>query len=316
MTRSSIVFITILLLCVVISSADVVDKIAVLVNDEFITLSEIDAMVAPVSTKYRTIYSGEELDKKLDEARRGAVEQLIDQKLLLGAAKKENIEVSEKEIDARVEDVNKNFETPADFEKAIQGQGMTMAKLRARYKEQIMVRHLIERKVISRISVSPTEVDAYYKEHADALAAPESIKLSNILIRLKGDPAETEKAAALAKDIFARLKAGEGFAACAKEYSEGAGAEEGGAMGYVKKGDLMPQIDEVIFNLKPGEVSDIIQTSLGYHIFKVEEKAEAKTPELAEVRRRIEDAIFREKIDSGAKEFVKDLRKHAYIAFK
>ncbi len=315
MLKNSAVFLMVFFSCAALR-ADVVDKIAVVVNDEVVTLSEIDAAAAPLSEKYKTIYSGEELDKKLSFARHDAVEQLIDQKVLLGAAKRENVEVSEKEIDARVEDVAKNFSSRSDFEKAIQGQGMTMTKLRARYKDQIMVRRLIEKKVISRISVSPVEVDNYYKEHSDRFAAPEEISLRNILIRMKDDPSDTQKRAELAQDILKRLKSGEDFAALAKEYSEGPGAEEGGSMGFVRRGDLMKQIEDAVFNLEPGGVSEIIQTSLGYHMFKVEERVKARTPELAEVKRKVEDTIFREKIDKGAKEFVKDLRKHAYIAFK
>ena len=87
-------------------------------------------------------------------------------------------------------------------------------------------------------------------------------------------------------------------------------------MGYVKKGDLLPEIDKVVFDLKEGELSGIIQTNLGYHIFKVEEKKPARTLSISEARRDIEEAVFREKIEQRVKDWVEGLKKHAYIAFK
>ena len=87
-------------------------------------------------------------------------------------------------------------------------------------------------------------------------------------------------------------------------------------MGYVKKGDLLPEIEKVVFNLKPGETSEVVQSSLGYHIFKVEEKEPSKTLSFQEARRDVEEAIYRSKIDSKMKGWLEGLRKNAYIAFK
>ena len=87
-------------------------------------------------------------------------------------------------------------------------------------------------------------------------------------------------------------------------------------MGYVKKGDLMPQIEEIVFNLKEGQISGIIQSPLGYHIFRVDEKKIRRTKELSEVRQNIEEFLYREKANQKLKSWVDSLAKSAYIEFK
>lgn len=295
--------------------AEVVDKIAIVVNDEIICDSEIENTLYPVYQRYKTIYAGDKLMEKLEEARQRAIEQLIEDKLILSEAKKLNIEVSDKEINARLEEVKRNFGSEEDFENAILDQRMTIKDLKARYKEQMMTRKLIDQNVGARIAITPIDVNNYYNSHLGEFAQEEALKLRNILIRPKDD-SDVQRALDLAKDIEKKLKDGADFAQAAKAYSEGPGAGEGGMIGYVKKGDLLPEIETVVFNLKEGEVSDIIQTSLGYHIFKLEEKREARTLTLREARRDAEEAIFREKIKEKIKDWVESLKKNAYIAFK
>lgn len=294
---------------------EVVDKIVVIVNNEIITQREIDRVLMPIYEQYQALYYGDELVKKLDEARKNVIEQLIEDRLILSEAKKLNIEVDERGVEARLADVKKRFGSKEEFEHVLSGQGLTLKDLTTRYLEQMMIRGLIDRKVGSKVTVSPVEINRYYDEHMNEFIQPEGITLRNILIRPKKDLAP-EKAIDLAKEILRRIQEGGDFALLAKEYSEGPNASGGGLMGYVKKGDLLPEIESVVFNLKEGELSGIIQTSLGYHIFKVEEKRERKVLSLSEVRADVEEAVFREKVKDRLKGWIETLRKNAYIAFK
>ncbi len=306
----------IVLLFAAFAAAEVIDKIAVVVNDEVITLSEIDETLRPVYDRYRLIYQEEDLAKKLEEARQKIIEQLVDQKLLVSAAKKDKTEVLPEEVEERIEELKKRLGTKENFDSALKNDNITLKELKIRYKEQVMVKKFIDKNVISKITLSPVEVKNYYDMHTDEFSEPETVRLSNILIKLKDDPAAIKMDAETAKAILNKIKEGEDFAALAKQYSEGPGAEAGGDMGYVRKGDLMGEIDSVVFSMKPGEVSGIVQTSLGYHIFKVEEKTPARMKTFDEVRSDIEDHMFRYKIDEGVKDTVRKLRKNAYISFK
>ena len=295
--------------------AAIFDKIAVVVNDEVITDGEIEKAIEPLYEQYRTIYRGNELMKKLEEAKQRVVEQLIEERLILSQAKKLNIEVDEQEIDKKIADTQARFGSKEEFEKALRAQRISLKDLRARYKEQLISRRLVDEKVGAKITVTPIEASNYYNAHKEEFVLPEEIKLDNILISPAGSLGP-QKAADLAKEIARRLKEGGDFAGLAKVYSEGPGASEGGSMGYVKRGELMPEIEKVVFNMKEGEVSGMIQTHLGYHFFKVEEKKASMVRPFTEVQAGVEEAVFREKIKDKLKGWVEGLKKNAYIAFK
>ncbi len=299
----------------VVSCAAVVDKIVVVINNEVITQGEIDRILGPVYEQYKTVLSGEQLIKKLDDARQAVMAQLIEEKLVLSEAKKQNIEVDEKDINAKVEESKKHFPSDELFEQALADQHLSLKELKVKFKEQLMSKRLIDQKVGSKIIITPNEVVNYYNAHTQDFAQPEKIKLSNIMIKPK-ENVRVEKTVELVGEIARRLKAGGDFAEIAKEYSEGPGAAEGGMMGYVKRGDLMPEIEKVVFAMKEGEVSGMIRTKVGYHFFKVDEKKAPESMSLSDARRLIEETIWMSKMKEKSRGWIEDLRKHAYIAFK
>jgi len=161
----------------------VVDKIVVVVNSEIITQREIDVTLAPVYEQYKTMYKGAELIKKLEEAREDIIKQLIEDRLILSEAKKANIDVEDKEIDARMADIRNRAGGEVELEKMLGQQNLTVNELRARYKEKIMIRKLIDRKVGAKIIITPLEVKTYYNDHKDQFLQPEEIDLRQILIK-------------------------------------------------------------------------------------------------------------------------------------
>jgi len=297
-----------------IARGEVVDKIAIIVNDDVITEGEINRLMEPAYQKYRNAYSGSKLIKVLDDTRQKVIEQLIEDKLMLGEAKRENIDVSDKEVDERLDEAARHFESKKSFEEALADQHIKIKDLRQRYREQLMVKKTIDKKVGSRVVMTPIDVSNYYNSHISEFAVPAEVKLWNILI--KPDPVNPQKRYELVREILRRLREGGDFAALAKVYSEGPNASEGGLMGYVRKGDLLPEIEKVVFDMKAGAISGMVQTSLGYHIFKVEDRKETRTLSFPEAHRQVEEAVFRDKIREKAKAWVEGLKKNAYIAFK
>jgi len=296
--------------------AGVIDKIAVVVNNEAVTMGEIDQMLVPVYARYKTIYKDErELMKKMEETRQKIVEQLIEDKLILGEAKKLNVEVDEKEVDAKIAQVEKQFASKNAFTRALMEQHMSVKELKAKHREQLMSRKIIDAKIGSRVIVTPVEVHAYYNSHINDFIQPAEVKIRNILIKIK-DEFDVQRASSLAKDVESKLRSGGDFVTLAETHSEGPGAAEGGLMGTVKKGDLMPELEKVIFSLKEGEVSEIVQSPLGYHIFKIDEIKPERTLSDSEAYKEIEELLFREKVKQKIKGWIDTLRKNAYIAFK
>jgi len=211
-------------------SAEVIDKIIVVVNNEVITQGELDRMLVPLYQRYSSMYQGSELISRLDEARQAILSQIIEEKLILGEAKKLNIEVDEKDVAAKLEESQKRFGSRELFERALAEQRMTPRDLKNKLREQLMIRRLIDQKVGSKIIMTPVDVSEYYRKHMDEFVQPEEVKLWNILIRTK-EGADPAKAAELAAQVQKQLKEGGDFASLAKANSEGPGAADGGLMG-------------------------------------------------------------------------------------
>ena len=310
------VIITFLAALTALSGAAVVDRIVVVVNNEIITQREVDIMLAPVYGQYRNMYKGEELIKMLEDVREKILKQLIEDRLIFSEAKKLNITIEEKEIDARIDEMRSKVGSERELENMLNEQNLTLNELRARYKEKIMIRKLVDQKVGAKIIITPLEVKNYYNGNKDSFMQPEEIRLRSILIKPSKERGGEAGALQAMRGIMKRLKEGCGFEGLAKEYSDAPGADESGSMGYVKKGDLMPQIEEIVFNLKEGEITGIIQSPLGYHIFKVDERKIRRMRELAEVRQDIEEFLYREKAGQKLKGWIDSLAKSAYIEFK
>jgi parvulin-like peptidyl-prolyl isomerase len=297
-----------------LSLAEVTNKILAVVNDEVITQQELEEVLVPIYVQYQTMYRGQELEEKFAQAQKDMFNQLIEDRLLLQQAKKENIQVNDKEVEAKIEELKQRFPNPEQFMVALEQQGISLNKLEDLYREQLMIRELVNRQVRSRVVVDPQQVTDYYQKHLEEFREPEAIKISNILIRTKDVTEATAKDEA--EEVLKALKEGGDFAQLAQEHSQGPNAKEGGEMGFVSKGQLLKDIDEVIFKLNPGEISGLIKTNLGYHIFKVEEKRPSSIKPLNEVRTQISDILYKQMFDQKFNEWIERLKKHAYIAIK
>jgi parvulin-like peptidyl-prolyl isomerase len=309
------IFVFMFLACAV--RAAVIDKIVVVVNNEIITQREIDVMLAPVYAQYKNVYKGAELIKKLEETREQIIKQLIEDRLILSEAKKADIKVEDKDVEDRLEDVRKKIGGDMELDNMLAQQNLTLNEMRARFREKIMIRKLIDRKVGARIIITPLEVKTYYNDHRQEFLKPEEIQLRQIVVKPAGTgKAQQDESFKKTKDLLKRLKDGCDFAGLAKEYSNGPNASEGGLMGYIKRGELMPQLEDIVFNLKDGECSNIIQSDVGYHIFKVEGRMEKRIMDFPEVRQEIEDRIYREKANQRLRGWIDSLAKNAYIEFK
>jgi parvulin-like peptidyl-prolyl isomerase len=313
--KLSLLLVFLYLSFVVFSYAEVVGKILVIVNDEIITQGEVDKILIPIYRQYRKLYTDRELAKKLDDARRNVLQKLIQDKLLLSEAKRLKVEVEDKEVEKRINEVRKRFPDEEEFKHALAEENIVLSELEKRFKERMLIERVIDMEIRGRVSVSPGEIMNYYQSHKDEFEEPEKIKLGSILIKISEKRPE-EEALELAKKILARLGEGANFATLAKEYSEGPYAASGGDMGWVKTGELMGKINDLIFSLEENEISGILKTGLGFHIFMAEEKQLPRAKEFHEARDDIEKILFNNKIEGHIGQWVESLKKDAYIAFR
>jgi peptidyl-prolyl cis-trans isomerase C len=151
--------------------------------------------------------------------------------------------------------------------------------------EQILVQALIEREILNKVKVNDEEVLEYYEQNKDGFTEKEQVHLYNILL-------ETEEEA---QNVLEQLKAGEDFSEIAIEKSTGPSASNGGDMGFISKGSIIPEIDEAVFALNIGELTDIIKSDYGFHILKVTEKKPESIKALEEAKDEIMQTLLPEK---------------------
>ena len=170
--------------------------------------------------------------------------------------------------------------------------------------EQAAVQGLLREEVVSKVEVTDAEIEAYYREHLDELREPEKITVRQILVLTSNQ----------ARDVRRRLsKDPKSFDVLARTMSKAPEASSGGLMGVFSKGQLPAELESAAFALATGGTSDVIETSLGYHVLRVEARDAAREPTLAEARARIRTQISRRKADQAVRQFVLGLMARAKV---
>jgi len=169
--------------------------------------------------------------------------------------------------------------------------------------EQILVQALIEREILDKIKVNDEEVSEYYEQNKDSFTEKEQVHLYNILL-------ETEEEA---QDILEQLKAGGDFSEIAIEKSTGPSAAQGGDLGYLTKGTIIPEIEEVVFALEVEELSEVIKTDFGFHILKITEKKPETSKALEEVKEDIIQTLLPTKQKEAFENLLEELKGKAKI---
>ena len=305
------------------------NRIVAVVNNDVITQSELHRALVPVYLQMQASLSPEDMSKQMDEVRERVLSQLIDERLMLQEARSPRpvevgkgkigtppvIAVSDDEVEEMIKDTQKKFSGPEEFEDALQQQNLTLEDLKLRFKDQITIRKLIGREIHSRLTVSPSQVTAYYEAHKADFVSPQAAQVATILIRPK-DNLDVARAESLAKDLYRQLGQGADFYDLAKRYSDGFNPAMGGKIGLLEKGKSRKEIDNVLFDLKAGQVSPVIRTPSGFHLFLIESARPARQMELSEAQSEIQDLLLSEKGSVRYNDWIAKLRADAYISVK
>jgi peptidyl-prolyl cis-trans isomerase SurA len=211
---------------------------------------------------------------RITESDGETLEQFITERLLEAEVRDAGIKVTDEDVEHYVEEVKKNNRlSETDFKLALARDGLTLEGYRTSVKSELEKTELVRRQVRSKISVTDADVERYYKLNAKNYRAADRARFRHILFSLseKAVPEVVETTFLKAKEVHARIEAGEDFAKLAGEISEGAGRGAGGDIGWVNRGTLIAGLDEAAFEkLSVGQVSEPFRTSMGYHIVKLE----------------------------------------------
>jgi peptidyl-prolyl cis-trans isomerase SurA len=322
------------LLPALVSADSVVEEVVARVNNEIITRSEYvrsrDQLKQEVQQQEPT-----NADRAFAEKQADVLRDLIDQQLLLQKGKDLGI-TGDTELIKKLDEMRKqmNLETMEDLEKAAQAQGASYEEFKQNMRNQIVTQRVISDEVGRHLAMNKDEELKFYNDHKAQMERPEQVRLSEILIAPKPPakpaglngkpepPTEAENAAALseaqakAKDLLDQIHKGANFADLAKKNSDGPSAKEGGDLSYFNRGALAKELEDKVYGLKPGEVTDVIRTKQGYVILQVTEHQQAGIPALKEVEPRIADALYMQKLQPALRGYLTTLREQAYIDVK
>jgi peptidyl-prolyl cis-trans isomerase C len=282
------------------------------VNGEAINAAELETAVKGLEGRA----GGPVPPDQRDRVYRGVLDDMIGYKLLMQEAATRKVVVPDAEIEAQVAQIRGQFPNQQQFEQAMAAQKMTLQEIRDDARKEISVEKLVEGEIKAKIAVKPEAISDFYQKNQDKFQQGESVRASHILITVAqgSDAATKAQAKAKAEGILTDLKGGKDFAATAKENSQDPGsAVQGGDLGYFEKGQMVPQFEQVAFSLKPGQMSDLVETQFGYHIIKVADKKEAHVVPLDEAKPQIEQYLTEQNRHAETETFVNTLKAKAKI---
>mgnify|MGYP001159362110 CR=1 FL=1 len=301
------------------AQAVIVDRILAIVNDTLITQSDLNNTFAPVKKKIEASLSGEEREKTLMEAREAILNRMIDSILIEQEAAKLGITVQDEEVTGTVKNIlsQKNL-TLDDFEKILEKEGMSLDAYKKEVKEQMTRSRVIRRELRSAIAVSEEEIGEYYTKHRAEYEGQTAVRLRQIVLFFPDNDDEGMKGKIKTdmEAILKRLKSGEPFEKLASQFSQAPTARDGGDIGFVERGVMNPDMEQIAFSMEPGQISGIIESTTGLSIITVTEKRGDGTRGFESVRDEIKDRIMDAKMEKKYDEWMGDLRKKAHITLK
>lgn len=244
----------------------------------------------------------ERTPEEVEPYKRALLDTLVKRMLLLQQAKQHNLAVTPEEVDRQMLRLSGDYPTDSFSDVLAQGQ-LSLAELRARESQRLIIEKLFAHHVYARVAVTEEELRAYFAAHEAEFQEPEQVHAAQIVVKGLDE----------ARRVQAQLKAGKKFADLARRYSLSADAKVGGDLGFFPRGQMPPAFDAVVFNMRPGQISDVVSTEYGYHLFRVIEFKPARKRDLAEVRKVVETRLVKLKQAEAQEAFEKDLRDKAKI---
>jgi peptidyl-prolyl cis-trans isomerase SurA len=315
MKKTIVLLVALFLVLPLVASAEMVSGIAALVNDEPITTYDLakeeEAMKSGMgdTSSLATAAARAQL-------RQAALDALVNKKLIEQKVKELDIRVSDEEVRQAIEDVKKtNNITEENLVAALAARGISFDAYKAQLKDQLERLRLISLEVRSKIQVSEKEIQDYFSAHAGNYQVDEAFHARQIFLAVPATATEDQqkKIQEKAEKVLREAKSGADFAELAKKYSDDPSGKEGGDLGFLNKGELLPEFEKALISMRVGEVSGLVRTTAGIHIIKLVDYREGKTQSLDSAKREVEDLLYKQKSEERFSQWLDGLRKNAAI---
>jgi parvulin-like peptidyl-prolyl isomerase len=288
-----------------LSEARLQDRIVAIVNSELIMLSDVKREFESEQERLSREHRGHDLAQRLQTAEYMALTKLIERRLQLQEAKAKKVEVSDLDVKQALEQMKR------------QGNPLDIANPshRQTVRDQLLLMRVVDQHIRGNITVGDSELKRFYHEHRDRFAFPEEYQLSQIIVQPRS-PDGLAEALTKARRAMDDLKRGEKFEDVAMQYSDGANALQGGRLGLVRQGELIPVIEQAVARLVPGGISDIIESPEGIQIIRMDDRKPKRFRPYEDVRREIQELVYQQKSEEMYQSWLADLKNKAYIEIK
>ena len=239
---------------------------------------------------------------QLAALRHTVLQARVDRLLFVQEAGKRGLEIPPADVEQRLQRMRADW-PPEEFEALLAQRHQTLDELRTELRSQLVQERLFHELVYPRVAITEEEIRVELDAHPELLQEPEQVHAAQIVVK------ELDQA----KEIRAKLRDGAKFADLARERSLSADAKDGGDLGWFPRGVMPPQFDAVAFSLGAGQISDVVTTDYGFHIFKLLERRPARKRDVGTVRAEVERRLLRAKQEQAQTDFVTQLRSKADI---
>lgn len=246
--------------------------------------------------------SGELATEEVLGLKKEMLEKMIERELILQEAARLGVRVSKEEIEKRVEILLADY-SPGELGVALKREEIDFEKWKKEAEEDLIVDKVIYLQINSKVLLEEGELKQYYEEHKDEFSQPGQVRALHIVV-------ETEQEA---REILKKLKKGEDFQKIAEERSISPDAKKGGDLGFFGEGQMPKEFDDAVFKLKKGEISSVVKTPFGYHLFKVTDKVSGGMKTFADVKEMLETKLVMERQNLEFDKWIKTLKKNAEI---
>jgi len=296
-----------LLLFAVPVHAEVINKILATIDGEPITAYELKQFAE------RTI-RGRQVNSN-DQAM--LLDALITEKLVTKEVSDKGVVVRDEDVEHYIDGIKERNKINDDqLKQALAQQGLTLESYHAQIREDIQRQQLISHEIRGKVNVTPEEVQRYYEAHLSEYSTPSKLQLAHIVFRLEPDASPDRVVAVMAKaeEVQGRLKKGADFGELAKQVSEDATAQNGGELGWFKKGEMLEPLEKAAETVKVGQVSDPVRTNVGVHLIKVEAREEASHQNLDDLAAQIKEKLYNAALEERFQKWLTDeLRKRHHV---
>jgi parvulin-like peptidyl-prolyl isomerase len=314
-------------LLVVPVRAEIIEQVLVKVNGDILTKTEFEQRQVAILRSRPELANvspeSDALQRAVAEVTPTLILEAVDELLLIQRGRELGLALGDEQFKTIIENIKKqnNLEDEERFQAALRQEGMTMADLRRNLERQMFVSQVQQRDIADKISVTEDESKAYYEGHKTEFTTPSQITLREILVEVPTSDqginvARDDEAKARAEEIRKRLQGGEPFAKVAGEVSDAPSKANGGLIGPVNHDELAAPLQELVDKLKVGELTEVIRTTRGYQILKLEARTETQIRTFEDARDDISNKVGETKMAGERLKFIEKLRAQATITFR